>query len=334
MNFTSGDVQIIERNIDITDRQFYSMVENQVRTKYARCEENTLLPLVENIYKLNKIEDVKLIDFPVEGYYYKTPKLRRYFQLVRNLQENPEIYSEIKDSNEVSELTWLLNSTVWGTKKSERTEGRFPRMRDILSITLDELKFAENWKIDIILKKLPEFATGNANLVELGYLTGDIACLTASAETNALYRDFSMCLFSGCGSFNVKYVDIYHWKVKPEVDEMGKRLVEKYNEILNHFEKSANLLIHPNINNHIGFDKSLESPRVAMLGRNMDTGTYYHWIMETGGNVREEWSTGVITTEGYKNGKESMPFQLFDFSGLKQEDGSFLINGIKREEIK
>ncbi len=313
---------IIYNHIHITDYNYFSMIDNQVRSEYTLCEEYTLLPLVENLYKINGISTEDIKHYPVEGYYYKTKGLTRFFQLIRNLQENNDVYDKVNlQSKEAEDLKWLLGNSIWGTVESKRSLTPFPRMKDILTHTLNSLLFKPNWTIENILKTIDNFATGNPNLVELAYLTNDIRCLTAGAETNALYREISFCCSGAMiGSFE-KIVDIYHWDVSEKVQNLGEKLIDKYNEVLNKFQKEISesndyrksmtssrdlklsechritpkLLIKPTIENHNDFNNKLEFPRVAMLGQCLDDGQYYHWILDND-KVTERWADGVITT--------------------------------------
>jgi len=322
---------VLYYNTHIDNYNYFSMVDNQVRKQYARCEEFSIKPIVEKVYRDAGVDMNTIKKYPVEGYYYKTPGLRKYFQLVRNLQENPDVYSKVTDSKETEELIWLLGNTIWGTIASERSLTIFPRMKDIMTHTMNDLGLKELWTIPNIMKCLDECATGNTNLVELAYLTGDIRCLTAGCETNALYREMAFCC-SGCIGASIgepqypKEVHVYHWDVSVNVEAMGIILVDKYNEVINRFEKEDLLttykafpLTAPSLENFRRLDMNLESPRVAMLGQCLYDREYYHWILDKG-EVTEKWSTGIITTETYKNKTEPIEFDDWDMSGVEDED--------------
>lgn len=344
---------------EVDDYSYFAMVDNQVRSEYALCEEYTLLPMVKKLYADNgiSIEEKDLVHYPTEGYYYKTEGLRKFFQLVRNLQENPTVYNKVdRNAPEVGELIWLFGNTIWGTVASKRSETIFPRMKDILTHTLNSLQLKPLWTIDNIMKTIHSFATGNANLVELAYLTGDIRCLTAGAETNSLYREMSFCC-SGCYIAPKKTITkrFYDWKVSEKVENLGDRLIDKYNEVLGRFQKvlanpddkrisaiprkgvfayagtrnEPKLLIKPKLDNHESMlsNQDLESPRVAMLGACLDDGTYYHWILDND-KVREQWANGVITTENYINrtGPEKADLSLWDMSAVKDKEGKINLN--------
>jgi hypothetical protein len=328
----------IFKHTHIDDYNYFSMIDNQVRQEYALCEEYSIKPLIEKMYKDAGVSTDNLKQYPVEGYYYKTPGLRQYFQLVRNLQETPEVYNEIEDSKETEEIIWLLGNSIWGTVSSDRSLTPFPRMKDIMTHTLNGLVLKDEWTIPKIMAKLEKSATGNTNLVELAYLTNDVRCLTAGCETNALYREMSLCYASGISNINVeprypKEVFIYHWDVTEKVDEMGPKLVNKYNEVIERFQtekddsnriysmggrRLSRELIAPTLINRDQFTWFLESPRVAMLGQCEDDRQYYHWILDKN-EVKEEWSAGIITTETYTNNQPPVSFDDWDTSGKEPE---------------
>jgi len=351
------EANIMYHDVHIDDYNYFSMIDNQIRSEYTLCEEFTLLPKILKLYEDNGIssKEKDLVHYPTEGYYYKTPGLTRFFQLVRNLQENPSVYKKIKPSIEVDELVWLFGKSIWGTVVSERSKTIFPRMKDILTHSLNYLQLAPLWTIPNIMDTLPKFATGNPNLVELAYLTGDIRCLTAGAETNALYREMGFCM-SGCCVISAPPKDVYryHWDVKENVQSLGEKLVDLYNEILNKFQKEfagpsdgktsytaslkttyimlpgmssdtyvrklPKLIQKPTVENHSSFKNNLESPRVAMLGQMLDSPMHYHWILDND-KVTEKWAAGVITTENYINKTGPELFDKWDMSGVKDADG-------------
>jgi hypothetical protein len=303
---TYKDFELV--TIEITNTDFFFMIDNQVRDIFAAFEEAILLPKVEHIYKENSIDESVLKDYPYEGYYYKTDKLRRYFKLVRNLQHNGKVYESINvDSDAFKLIKSICDRDIFGTLPSDGLSP-LPRRKDIMSICME--KMGGGWAIDSIMARLDEFKTGNPNLVELAYLTKNPACLTSGCETNSLYRMFA--LISGCymGAPVKPTVYEYVWLVDKEIEELGIKLADEYNKIFDMFplaqynQYSGSTLSRRNITSPRPelvrvLNKKPEAPRVAFLGHNLDNGQNYYWILEKDLTVKDLWSKDFITTESY-----------------------------------
>ena len=289
--------------VHITDKDYFFMIENQIRKMMPDYEEKVMLPKAENILISNNIRDEELLDFPTEGYYYKTDSLRRYFKIARNLQENCMVYKRIKKTQEVDEFINFFENDIFGKEASDRLEDAImPRRKDILTLTLlDNELFNFNstrpWQIDDVVNKLKYHYSGTVNLVELAYLTKEKECLASGAETNALYREF--VLISGC-YFSVPIIE-YVWDVKKEVQDMGKRLVEAYNKLI------GCKMISPDIKNHFYLNKNSQKPRLAHLGSILVTGEYYFWDVNENGETKDFYDTEFHTTETYYTKRGYVP---------------------------
>lgn len=278
--------------IEIKNYEYFAAIDNQVREIFSKFEETVMNKKLFDIYKINNIKEDEIIEYPIEGYYYKSIRLKKYFQMIRNLQQNDKIYTNIKESEEVEELKQFLSDTIWGTIKSDTTNSPFPKMKDILTISMEK---CGKWTIEDITKEINNNITNNPNLVELAALTKDIKCLVAGAETNCLYREMAF----KCCYMKEEYI----WLVDKEVEDLGTKLVERYNEIMSNFKYTAKIKI-PTIQNISLLNIKLENPRVACLGMD-ELGRYYHWILD-GDTVIEKWHNKIITTENY--GKEPDKF--------------------------
>jgi hypothetical protein len=314
---TYRDFEVV--TIEITNTDFFFMLDNQVRDIFAAFEEAVLLPKVEHVYKENSIKDAVLKDYPYEGYYYKSEKLRRYFKLIRNLQHNGEVFKNVNVDTEAFKLIKsICDRDIFGTLPSDGVSP-LPRRKDIMTICMD--KMGGGWTIDSIMSRLDEFKTGNPNLVELAYLTKNPVCLTSGCETNSLYRMFALCSGAWFGARTKPTVYEYVWLVDKEVEELGIKLATEYNRIfdmfpLNEYRQyvgaglSRRNISSPTPETCAELNRKPETPRVAFLGRNLEDGQNYYWILEKDMTVKELWSSDFITTESYMNTGGGVPYNM------------------------
>lgn len=287
----------------ITDSDFYYMIENQIRDVIPKYETGVLLPAAERILSLSGIKKEELKEYPIEGYYYKNNALRLYFTIIRNLQMNTSLFLKVRrDTEDFDLLLYMTNTPLFGKVRSYPVPGfeyaPLRRRYDLVTLAMEDKEFfdlnsARPWTIDTIMKACSRHSSGNPNLVEFAWLTGDPKCVCAGAETNALYRMIGMisgCLFSET---------IYEWCVSPKVEVFGRRLVDAYNK---HFGCSMQT---PTIFNH-SWKKEPELPRVACLGEVLYTKENYFWILDLNGDLTEKYTTEFLTTEMFTNNDKKL----------------------------
>jgi hypothetical protein len=289
----------------IDNQKFFHMIHNQIRKSVLRFEERELLSIALNILNSSEINFGDLEDYPIEGYYYKSEELRKYFKIIRNLQSNDRIFKKVQNSDELKVLQKVTSSDLWGTEDSHfaHPEAPLKRRRDILSICLEEdfdLFQQRPWDINCVICQIGSHYTGNPNLVEFAYLIDDQnrtennpLCLTLAAETNILYRDIPIA----SGYLPSTRLPTIEWNVDRNIEEFGLSLIRKYNSEL--FNKEE--IILPTFNNCQFLNMKPELPVVARLGEVRLTGEHYHWIANSNGKVEEIYSDSIITTENYKN---------------------------------
>lgn len=278
----------------INNQDYFYMVDNIFRAETKYSEQFELLPKTLKLLKDSNISNDELKNYLPEGYYYETDKLRQYFTIIRNLQENEILFDRVKKTNELKYLKKILGSTLYGIEEEKNKKTPLPKMKDIMTLCMsDGIIFPQNehhaWTIPKIMDNLPNYFTGNPNLVELAYLTGKIECLVAGCETNILYR--ATVTISGCCPEKVETEII--WDVSKEVQILGEKLIDKFNNL---YKKQIQ---KPNKNNAGFFNRFAEKPRVARLGYQEDTGEHYYWILDKKGKVFDVYSTSKITTENY-----------------------------------
>jgi hypothetical protein len=280
--------------IVITNKEYFYMIDNTFRTETMQSEQFELLPKALKLLKDSNISSNELKHYLPEGYYYETEKLKQYFTVIRNLQENEDLFDKVEKTDELKYLKRVLGSTLYGTEVEKDKKTPLPKMKDIMTLCMgDRMIFPENehhaWTILKIMDNLPNCFTGNPNLVELAYLTGKIECLVAGCETNILYR--ATVTISGCSPEIVETKLI--WDVDKEVQTLGEKLIDKFNNV---YEKQIQ---KPNKHNMDLFNRFPQKPRVARLGYQEDTREHYYWILNERGKVFDVYSTSKITTENY-----------------------------------
>lgn len=324
-------MKIIE--VPITNRDYFFAVENIIRDiheGWAAYEANVLLPVCLEILKDSEVDYDQLKQYPVEGYYYKTKELTKYFQIIRNMQVNLDIIPKIKINTDSFKIILnVCSCPLFGpevesdlfadlTCKAENglvvprtatVERILPRRKDILSRCLgdDSLwKHSEKerpYSIKKIWEVVGNYKYGFPNLVELGYLTGDLVCLACSTETNILYRE--MFGFSGCSGYRgptcqqtILYVP--RWEVSPDVEAMGASLLGEYNKLMTAYNPKLNTfcgdtLVIPTKELILCLNCRAEGPRITRLAYNKLTGINYSWII-TSDEVKDFYSYRVIGT--------------------------------------
>lgn len=287
--------------VEIDNTDYFYMLDNQVRPAMQAAEVGVFLPIAKRVLANAGVDLTSLKDYPVEGYYWESDSLRLYLQILRNLQHNEDVYEKVTDSEELRFLQNICNNDIWGIEDPHKRENKAPLKRryDILTITMEDASIfpdhdtaSRPWTIERIMAGLKNNYDNRTNLVELAYLTNNPKCLCCGAETNILYRMFA-CI-SGSFSCRAIFSPIYEWKVSPEVEDLGKRIVTAYNALLQN-----EIIVAPTLENHTKFTKEPKLPRVAMLGYVTETNEYYHWILTNYGDLEEIYSTNIITTESY-----------------------------------
>lgn len=277
----------------ITNKDYYYMIENQIRTEMPKFEVGKMLSIAETLIKKSNILEKELIEYPIEGYYYKTEKLCRYFKIIRNLQHNKNIFKKVVHSPELTELQDICQNNLFGEEKpypvADWNDAPLKRRYDILTLTMEDKSIFDEssrrpWNIEKIMDGCKQHFNNRVNLVELAYLSGEPECLCCGAETNSLYRMYAM--YSGYFPGQIDYV----WDVSAEMEYAGEKLIKEYNFLI------GSSMVVPTIFNHNTFNKEPETPRVALLGEILLTGEKYYWILENN-RFYDFYSINTITTE-------------------------------------
>ncbi len=301
----------------IDNEKYFAMIDNQVRKLFAKFEEEKCLTWAEQVW--HEAGQPELKEFPVEGYYYKSEALRRYFKLIRNFQQNEEVYRKVKESPMLENLRRVLHTEIFGTEVPKDEYYPWPdaplkRRWNLLTYTMsDKKKFYEYsatpWSITNVMEALKGNAKNLRNLPEMAALIGKPELICAACETNSLGRMFA-CM---SGSMYCPPPLRFIWDVSPEVEELGKAICALYNEITTPFALrywgNTYTILAPTIElcqlTDLGklqppMDWTLECPRVCHLGYLTEIDINYFWILDNFGNLFDLYQKEMLTTEQYE----------------------------------
>ena len=304
---------VVVREEVIDDTQYFNMIDNQVRARFADFEVKYCLPAAQMLYARAEIPDLAMVDVPTEGYYYKSPELKELFKRIRNLQTNKEVYKRVqtKKNEPLDFLKSVYESDLMGITPTEWypwPDAPMIRRYDIMTITMQD-KDAFNelspqpWTIDGIVNVVGKHYQERVNLVELAYLANDPRCLCCGCESNSLSRMYA--ILTGSYSLSSSYFETkYIWKVSPEMQALGEKIVKAYNEIIRNpwaylGDKKARELDYPSLDNHYNLKKTFETPRVAHLGYLLETKWNYFWILDDGLTLSDVYTPNFITSENF-----------------------------------
>lgn len=292
------------------DESFFINIERQIRDKFSRWEVEECLPLVKMVYARSEIYDSDMIDYPVEGYYYKSKELTELFKRIRNIQQNKDVYKRIRIDDQVKFLKGVYENEIFGLpaqKSYPWPDSPIHRRWDLLTNIMSDdglfYTYAHRpWSIDGVMNVLSGKLVGNPTLVELAGLIGKPLLLTAAAETNSLGRMYAA--MSGSFSMGVPK-SVYIWNVSEIVFDLGKKIVEAYNKLMKNRNtylgnKGDTEIILPTADNMKYLDwGSMELPRVAHLGYLTETKYNYFWLADYDGKVYDYYTRDFITTNDF-----------------------------------
>jgi len=318
----------------IDDAKYFAMLDNQVRKLFSAFEANICLSWAEQVF--NEAGKPELKEFPVEGYYYKSDQLKRYFQLIRNFQQNKEVYTKVKASQSLENLKKVLHTEIFGTEVPPGeyypwSDAPLKRRWDLLTYTMsDKTMFDEHamhpWTIQTVRNAVVKNAKNLRNLPELAAMIGQAELICAACETNSLGRMYA-CL---TGSYSISPPPPrFSWQVRAEVEQFGKSICDLYNEVTAPFGVSfyggrSYEILPPTLELCELSDKgklnppmdwTLEYPRVAHLGYLIEADLNYFWILDNNGTLTDLYQKEMMTTEQYQ--KQTMTNEPWGFSGLK-----------------
>jgi len=288
----------------IDDLEFYRGNEALIRTGMKRFETS----IVNIAEKALGEAGFDIGNYPIEGYYYETKELERYFRCIRTLQEK---FTEKKTAN-IKKLHGIYTHPIFGLEKGRRTaidmeHGDQNLAPVTVSPVRDPIYYASKkafksygtWTIDNIMKNIERDKIGTC-LVGLAILVDDdnkkknynpiATCL--SCETTVLSREKLRVKTS------VKAPEGIDWKISKNIEEYGKKVIDGYNELFekNNFKEKLGYITPDNI---LGILERADSIiRCVNLNCVDDNGRklFYHWAIKPKDKVKKD----ATTIDAYK----------------------------------
>ncbi len=258
---------------------------------------------------------------PVEGYYTESAELRRYFLLMRSLQNvQADHRGKVQDMETFRLLEKVTTSSIFGSKRDEGY--LFPRSRTCLTDALEQ--FQGTWNVEKLVKHAQQLARASDeySLTGLAARTGDAVVLAALRE--------SVCLFEMVGTGYRKPITYHYiWEVDDDLCRLANCFVQAFNGLVGDrygrlpkvtSDEAQNFSLCSRLNEIVG--------RCICIGKNF-RGDHYHWAVcmrredeEDPGSlyVDEFWSAELWTTERYRK-LQGNKMQMRPFAELEGHPG-------------
>ena len=281
--------------IIVDNRIFLIGLDDLFRKKQSRFEIKTLLPIVEDV---QKDLHIKIRNFPIEGYYNETEELRKYFTLMRNLQqEEKDREKEITNNEAFHKLLSYTGSSLFGTSIRNNL---LPVGKDPLAKALKILY--PDWTIKSIVDRAYKYAlkSDDYSLAGMASLIKDEVAITALRESTVLYSEMMV----GAAWFPEPPKIVYEWVIDKELQKRANRFINEFNSLTglklpNALPKNAEVFYHAYENINILY-------RCVRIGANEEGKKFYHWAIDKQGDnyfVKDFWDTKVWTTEMFRKSK-------------------------------
>jgi len=283
----------MENIVYINDFEFIIGLDGFYRKNMMKYESKKLLPLLNKM--VNKL-NINLKNVVIEGYYYETEELKKYFTIVQNLKnieiEKIEIFKKHEGYNKLIEL---FCSGLYGEYLYEKNI--IPIVNDNLNKTLIKInKIQYNYKniLDYAYEEIKDKEI--LTLVEMGILTKNPIIVTALRESVALYVEPVML-----GIFEPPK-NKYIWNVNKNIEKAGNKIIEMFNNICPYkipvgIKENAELFYDEFIENNICY-------RCIKIVTD-ENGLNYHWAIigdeyNKKYEFKEFWDKKLWSTEEFK----------------------------------
>ena len=304
----------------VDNRTLLLGIDRHYRDAMKLFEVMTLLPCAGAVAQELGIESA---DVPVEGYYTESPRLTKYFLLIRALQEvTEERASPAKSLPELRRLLDVMGSPIHGRPQCVRGDEvrMLPTGRDSLWQALDDVEPAR-WSVPALAAAAYAAAVSHDDfsLVGLAARARDAVAVAALRESVVLYAEKYDLIGGSEDEEEIEYV----WRVDPDLERNANRFIDAFNDLVG----SANRRVEPREIFGSEFELRATQPipaarrdnaghfhsccmdneilgRCVNLGRRLDTGSKYHWAIRRSADrsleVHDFWDDGLLTTQRYR----------------------------------
>lgn len=268
----------------VDNRLFVVGLSELFRQEMKIYEVQVLLPLAEEACNALRLPPA---DVPIEGYYYESDALAKFFRLIRALQQK-----EIKDVSGFSDLKAFEKlRRVLCSPAMGRVENFDQLLPQTTSPFGESLRFLSDWSIDALSKQARKFVRqDDAGLLAVASATGDPMALCIARESSALLSCVEMAALE---------TPDYAWHVSEDVSKVAHRFVSAL------AESTGILLPEPKASSARIYGQAAEGAdlygRCILVGQQIGNPyPYYHWYIdsnETGLVVKDFRSSAIWTTE-------------------------------------
>jgi hypothetical protein len=298
--------KIITNEYVVSDFELILGLDSFYREQMQQYETKQLLPLVIELFEKLGVSPKK---YPMEGYYYKSEKLKNYFNYIKTLREvSIKHKDDVQNMLGYKKLTELFCSGLYG--KYEYDDKILPNVKDPIYYALESLS-VENWNVKNILNTAHTIIndTNNTTIIGLGIIIKNPVIVTALRETAVLYADI---LCAGVPDFTIKYINKYIWNVSKEIEHLANIIIETFNGICPY---KIPLAIEKNAKKY--YDRFMSNPfdlRCVRIGYDAFSGKNYHWAIKNQEYLtnnykfaefwdEKHWTTEIAKNDWYRKGE-------------------------------
>lgn len=268
----------------VDDQSFIVGLGELFRKEMKAYETDTLLPLAEAACKALGISAATA---PVEGYYAESAELRRFFQLVRAMQDARMRDIPAGHGREATRrLREVFGSPAMG--RAEQSDRVLPRTSSPLG---EALRVLASWSIDGLARQAKQSINEtDAGLVAVAAATADPLAICAARESVALVADVELAEAEAAE---------YVWAVSKPVSALAHRFISA-------LAKATGIMLPvPGASSAHAYGEAARDAqlvgRCILIGdRSGNSYPFYHWYIDWSDGrcvVKDFWSTHVWTTE-------------------------------------
>jgi hypothetical protein len=273
--------------IVVDDRTFVIGLCELYRQHMKDYEVASLLPLAETACQSLKLPPASV---PIEGYYAESDQLKRYFQLIRALQQT-EMREMVPGTGleAVQRLREVFSAPAMG--RVEASDKILPRTHNPFG---EALRVRAHWTIDSLSAQARQLVRDDdAGLVAVAATTGDPVALCAARESMALMADLV---------YAEAEVPHFTWAVSETVARIARRFVAALTEATSIVLPQPEA-VSAHLYGQAAREAQLPGRCIAIGEQSGNPYRYYHWYIDTDNGrltVKDFWSSSIWTTENLR----------------------------------